>query len=584
MTLNRKPIFGISSRPAPGTPPHAEAQRKAGVTTRRRTRASTVSTTQPPRRAETVPGSKQRSQSVPNFDLTELMDALTFLEPTPVFPPPYSTLAPGKPKPVYSNPDEGREPLPDYLPTVYKITTLSRKLEWISPYELAPQRQWRPVIVELNSTQLNFYNRDVAARPAGCVLSDDERLYRSRLTTSSDLRDKAFFAQQGLLAPDNLVRSYSLQYAKVGIATDYKKKKHTLRLRVETEQFLLEFPTVESMIEWYCCLNLGIDNSLDLTRREMPKYRTVPRRRRRNRHHGESLMVGYRRRPSLGMFRRRASSADLSSLVSRWKRKFSNAGAKLADMRHDEPCVVFSDVSDHEPPSLESPANESADEAEPDDESDHLDATFDDDGDDGDAPAEEEEEEEYEYARHTRHGSDATLVTLLSTSSAEAEAEAMPEPTPVLSTPSSLSNGLSSSPTLQQRATPSTSVSSSSLSAPPEKELRMQYKWGTDLRLPSRRKVLRDSIRCMTTLTANERWSGKYVVRDAASMDVALKSGGASFYSPDYTIPHQQVGRYFAGGGVAAAPRRPQGLERRLQEYVVSPCGLIPRINEGSQP
>ncbi|KAG7758944.1 hypothetical protein KL911_000081 [Ogataea haglerorum] len=580
MTLSRKPIFGISSRPDPSTLPHAGAQRTARVGTRPRTRASTVSATQPPCRAETVQGSKQRSQSVPNFDVTDLMDALVFLEPTPVFPPSYSTLAPGKPKPVYSNPDEGHEPLPDYLPTVYKITTLSRKLEWISPYELAPQRQWRSVIVELNSTQLNIYNRDAAPRPAGCVSADDERLYKSRLTTSHDLRDKALFAQQGLLAPDNLVRSYSLQYAKVGIATDYKKKKHTLRLRAETEQFLLEFPTVESMIEWYCCLNLGIDNSLDLTRREMPKYRTVPRRRRRNRHPGDSLMVGCRRRPSLGMFRRRTSSADLSSLVSRWKRKFSMAGSRPAEVRHDEPYVVFSDVSDHEPLSLESPANESADEAEPDDESDHLDATFEDDGDDGGSPT----TEEYEYTQHARHSSDATLVTLLSASSAEAEAEAMPEPTPVLSTPSSLSNGLSSSPTLQQRATPSTSVSSSSLSALPEKEVRLQYKWGTDLRLPSRRKILRDSIRCMTTLTANERWAGKYVVRDAASMDLALKSGGASFYSPDYTIPHQQVGRYFAGGRVGAAMRRPQGLERRLQEYVVSPCGLIPRINEGSQP
>ncbi|KAH3663204.1 hypothetical protein OGATHE_004780 [Ogataea polymorpha] len=581
MTVNRKSIFMLSSRPDPDTPAHAEAQRTASTATHPRTRANTESATQPPRRPETAPGSKQRSQSVPNFDLTELMDALTFLEPTPVFPPSYSTLVPGKPKPVYANPDEGYELLPDYLPTVYKIATLSRKLEWISPYELAPQRQWRSVIVELNSTQLNIYNRDAAARPAGCLSADNEKLYKSRLTTSRDLRDKASFAQQGLLVPENLVRSYSLQYAKVGIATDYKKKKHTLRLRVETEQFLLEFPTVESMIEWYCCLNLGIDNSLDLTRREMPKYRTVPRRRRRNRQHGDSLMVGCRRRPSLGIFRRRASSADLSSLVSRWKRKFSTAGSKLADMPHDEPSAVFSDVSDHEPLSLESPANESVDEAEPDDESDHLDATFDDD--DGDGPA-----EEYEYAQHTgqhtRHGSDATLVTLLSTSSAEAETEAMPEPTPVLSTPSSLSNGLSSSPTLQQRATPPTSVSSSSLSAPPEKELRMQYKWGTDLRLPSRRKILRDSIRCMTTLTANERWVGKYVVRDATSMDVALKSGGASFYSPDYTIPHQQAGRYFAGGGVGAVSRRPQGPERRLQEYVVSPCGLIPRINEGSQP
>ncbi|GME99095.1 unnamed protein product [Ambrosiozyma monospora] len=51
-----------------------------------------------------------------------------------------------------------------------------------------------------------------------------------------------------------------------------------------------------SMIEWYCCIGLGIDNALDLNRREMPKYRTVPRRRRRRDNDEDRHHHGRRRR------------------------------------------------------------------------------------------------------------------------------------------------------------------------------------------------------------------------------------------------------------------------------------------------
>ncbi|ODV97349.1 hypothetical protein PACTADRAFT_29775, partial [Pachysolen tannophilus NRRL Y-2460] len=77
----------------------------------------------------------------------------------------------------------------------------------------------------------------------------------------------------------HLLKSYSLQHAKIGIAQDYKKWKYTLRLRCETEQFLIQFPTAQSMIEWNLALCLGRDNALDLARRSMPHYRTVPRSR-----------------------------------------------------------------------------------------------------------------------------------------------------------------------------------------------------------------------------------------------------------------------------------------------------------------
>ncbi|KAH3665495.1 hypothetical protein OGAPHI_003681 [Ogataea philodendri] len=580
--LNRRTYLALDPSQETVSQQHMEQEFGLRANNNQRPRARTVSTAvnpQSPRRPGTLKTGKQRSRSETNFDEVGVLDALTFLEPVPVLPPSYSSLAPGKPKPIYPNLNEGREQLPGYIPTVYKVSALSRKLEWISPYELAPQRQWKPVVVELNSTQLNFYNRDVVPRPNGDWSSGDATLYKSRLSTAQDLRDRDHFGHIGLLNPANLARSYSLQYAKVGIAIDYKKKKHILRVRAETEQFLLEFPTVESMIEWYCCLNLGIDNSLDLNRREMPKYRTVPRRRRRYRGRGSDslLMYGYRSRPTMERFRRRTSSIDLTSLVSKWKRRFSGS-SKKQDPHTDSSLATPSSTDPEElsldPLDLGSSTVESPDE-EPDDDDNSL-------QDDADAIS-----NEYEFPTRRRSGSATTLVSNSSDSVAE-----LPEPAPVVSTPSSLSNGssgsngFSSSPTLQQHATPSTSLSGASIDAQIERAPDFEYKWSPiDYTLPSRRKILRDSIRCMTTLSANERWLGRFIVRDAAPMEVAYKTGGSNFYSASYIIPHQQVANYFSGTpGTFGGSSKPKPLCRTLQEYVVSPCGLIPRINEGPHP
>ncbi|OWB66239.1 hypothetical protein B5S30_g1575 [[Candida] boidinii] len=226
--------------------------------------------------------------------LLEFIDYMQIIEPKPVEPPIYSILTPGgcPPYPIYPYENEGCEILPDYSPTIYKITKLLRKVEWITPYEVSNQRNWKACIVELNSTQLNIYDGDFKLNES--MVYDpkiDEnykenknlKFYNSILTDQSDLKNLNNFKKNCYLNNSNLLRSYSLQHGKIGIAVDYKKRKHILRLRLETEQFLLQFVTVEAMIDWYCYINLGIDNSLDLTSREMPKYRVVPRRRRRYR-------------------------------------------------------------------------------------------------------------------------------------------------------------------------------------------------------------------------------------------------------------------------------------------------------------
>ncbi|XDT41531.1 Hypothetical protein J6898_03047 [Nakaseomyces glabratus] len=109
-------------------------------------------------------------------------------------------------------------------------------------------------------------------------------------------------------------KSYSLQGAKVGMPTSESRKKVyideenvykdaylvCLRLRMEDQQFLVQFEHIDDMIMWSMYLSMGINVSKDLYDREYPNYRIVPRRRRR-RHSGHSRRrFSSRRRHSSG--------------------------------------------------------------------------------------------------------------------------------------------------------------------------------------------------------------------------------------------------------------------------------------------
>ncbi|GME74407.1 unnamed protein product [Ambrosiozyma monospora] len=93
--------------------------------------------------------------------------------------------------------------------------------------------------------------------------------------------------------------------------------------------------------------------------------------------------------------------------------------------------------------------------------------------------------------------------------------------------------------------------------------------------LPSESKIIRDQIRCMHSLGCNERWSGKYLVRDSVQGQCE---------------PGFQIGRFEAGcntgfewenvnananGGDGSG----MGLGRELMEFVVAPSGLVCRVN-----
>lgn len=113
------------------------------------------------------------------------------------------------------------------------------------------------------------------------------------------------------LSESQLIRTFSLQYGKIGLANDFyvsKKEQllissifgvqhcpdtdvntnNILRLRLEVYQLLINFKYLNELINWYNAIVNGIDVSLDLQVREMPKFNNVPsRRRRRRRRHAK---------------------------------------------------------------------------------------------------------------------------------------------------------------------------------------------------------------------------------------------------------------------------------------------------------
>lgn len=528
------------------------------------------------------------------------------LEPFPVHPPGYQSVAPGKPRPIYPDTDLGTETLPDYTPTVYKVVLVNRKVEWVSPYEMAMQRHWQCCICELNSTQLNFYeyesprtfdqssrnssqrsflrmgrhSRQNSAVNSLAVSTDslveqiDVKDYRSVLTSNDDLERLHSYTNQKLLKRTNLIKSYSLQYGKVGLAIDYKKRQFTLRLRLESEQFLIEFSCVELMIEWYASLCLGIDNALDLSRRTMPKYRTVPRRGRRQRdltprmpllktHRGASLETVFRRSSSSLSLSNAAAPAN-SGFMSKLRRKLGAHGS--LESVQPNPHVSFGLTDVIETAVL-------TDEDEADDEEFDNELASDNELDHGLELA-SDNELDTDLGLETDNEDVTDIISIQSSAASAIFFEAPPGTVPKLTVTQSGSSRSSRSPMTDTHVfttTPSTSGPSETESQDGTEELIRKvtsYVQDYDLiTIPMRRKVIRDAVRCMTPLVGNDRWYGRYMVIEAV---------------PDYH-PRMNMDPIYAQTRWRTVGLNYSQLDafRPLQEYVVTPNGIIPRVNMG---
>ncbi|KAJ4188844.1 hypothetical protein NW755_006340 [Fusarium falciforme] len=146
-----------------------------------------------------------------------------------------------------------------------------RKMEITNTVRRAEDRQWRMAYVTLHGTALNIYG-----------VKKGWQWRRARDDGPSVDPDNPSWIDQGKLA-----KSYGLQYAEVGIAADYKKRRYVIRLRVETDQFLISCVELSTFIRWLDWLNAAINVAAPIEDRDFPFDYSVPRIERIRLFHGQ---------------------------------------------------------------------------------------------------------------------------------------------------------------------------------------------------------------------------------------------------------------------------------------------------------
>ncbi|KAF2741520.1 hypothetical protein EJ04DRAFT_539603 [Polyplosphaeria fusca] len=178
-------------------------------------------------------------------------------------------------------------PPPSYTCTVELSGMLALRQELCSPFQVSGHREWNDAFLVLRGTQLCVYQ----------------------------VKHPSLLSKKKATRPGRLLKSYSLQHAEVGVAGDFRKtnlvprspfahlvpvsarhrlfetdphlfepvREHVIRLRIETEQFLLCTVTQTEMLDWVEALCAAIDISPPLEDRSEPRYRSLPRRSRRQR-------------------------------------------------------------------------------------------------------------------------------------------------------------------------------------------------------------------------------------------------------------------------------------------------------------
>ena len=172
--------------------------------------------------------------------------------------------------------EPGTEILPIYSANIELTNVFLRKSEFHTLSQRCPDRKWRRVIATLTGTKLEIHS---ATRP----------LLSHAMPNHSD--ETTNFKKGALM------KSYSLQHAEFGLASDYLKRKHVIRVRVEAEQFLLSCSRIETLVTWMEGLQWGAGVALELDERLEVKEQTLPRNlRRRRRRREETTMESVARR------------------------------------------------------------------------------------------------------------------------------------------------------------------------------------------------------------------------------------------------------------------------------------------------
>ncbi len=238
-------------------------------------------------------------------------------------PPGYSIIhnRPEGPQIILPREEEGREKLPNYYCGVHIEGYLPRKMEFSAPGVQAKDRSWKRQYFVLHGTSLRVYKNDLSVdRHAvngvwgemkgvhvhlepmnedgsngsgsgiGLGAAAREAISHTPLGSRHDT-SKNKEATTQFDSKHGLIRNYTLQGAESGLAADYLKRRHVVRVRAEGEQFLLQTRSDRHVVDWIEALQASTNVSMDLEKRAMPKFITLPRRRRRRRRNPDGTTI-----------------------------------------------------------------------------------------------------------------------------------------------------------------------------------------------------------------------------------------------------------------------------------------------------
>ncbi|KAM0264755.1 hypothetical protein ACHAQJ_000580 [Trichoderma viride] len=152
------------------------------------------------------------------------------------------------------------EDLPSYSSSIAIEGVFHMKHEIENTTKRAEDRQWHTVIVALNGTALSIYNTKKdwgwgKARDGPSICPDSPPWIRK----------------------SKLEKTYSLLHADAGIAADYKKRRYVIRIRAETDQFLLSCIELGTFVKWLECFFAAIDVAAPIDERDFPRDMSIPR-------------------------------------------------------------------------------------------------------------------------------------------------------------------------------------------------------------------------------------------------------------------------------------------------------------------
>ncbi|KAH8668338.1 hypothetical protein BX600DRAFT_434884 [Xylariales sp. PMI_506] len=153
------------------------------------------------------------------------------------------------------------EPLPEYSCDLEAEGVFNMKMEIEDTIKRAEARNWHSVYVELRGTALSIYH-----------VKKDWGLNRTVKSGPNVSPDNPPWVKKG-----SLEKTYTLLHADVGIAADYQKRRYVIRVRAETDQFLLSCIELPNFVKWLDILFAAINIAPALDERDFPRDQSIPR-------------------------------------------------------------------------------------------------------------------------------------------------------------------------------------------------------------------------------------------------------------------------------------------------------------------